>query len=68
MDDIQKRIAERLWELRKEAGFSREQVARKLIVRQQTIEKYEKGLRPISLNRLHQCAILFKVSLKSFFE
>ncbi len=63
MENINKIIGARIKEVRLESGVSREYVARRMEIRQQTIEKYEKGLVEISLKRLIQISNILNVGI-----
>lgn len=59
MADINKTIGEKIRFMRVLKKFSRERVARRIGVVQQTIEKYEKGTIPLTIDRLIQiCEVL----------
>lgn len=66
MEYINKKIGERIKEARLEKKLSREQVARRLGITQQTIEKYEKGEIDISVRRLIQISNILNVAITYF--
>ncbi len=61
--DINQTIGRRIKEVRLERKLSREQVARRCEVCQQTIEKYEKGKIEISVSRLIRIANILNVGI-----
>ncbi len=63
MSNINQTIGKRLKEVRLERELSREQVARRCGITQQTIEKYEKGLIEISVGRLIQISNILNVGI-----
>lgn len=63
MGNINQRVGARIKIARLERKLSREQVARRLGVRQQTIEKYEKGSVEISVKRLSQLSNVLNVGI-----
>lgn len=66
--DINEQIGKRIKEVRVEKRMSREQIARRLKVAQQTIEKYEKGKIEISVNRLIQISNVFDINILYFLQ
>lgn len=66
MEEINQAIGLRIKKARLEKGLSREQVARKIDVTQQCIEKYEKGQVDISVKRLTQIAKALGVDVGYF--
>lgn len=68
MENINQKIGKRIKDTRKERKMSREQVARRLGVTQQCIEKYEKGNIEISVKRLIQISNIFNVNIMYFLE
>lgn len=65
---IDKVIGERIHELRISMGFSRQQLAAKIGVTHQQLQKYEKGINRISAGRLLAIAIALKKTVDYFFE
>ncbi len=63
MDDINKRIGARIKEVRQERKLSREQIARRIGVCQQTIEKYETGEIDISISKLSKISHVLNVGI-----
>ncbi len=63
MDDINQIVGKRIKEIRLERKLSREQVARRCGVVQQTIEKYEKGEVEISVRKLTQISNVLNVGV-----
>lgn len=53
-------------EIRKAAGISQMQLAEKIGVSYQQVQKYEKGVSEISISRLYQIAEALEVPLTSF--
>lgn len=68
MIDINIEIGKRIKCLRLEKKLSREQIARRLGVKQQTIEKYEKGSIEISIKKLIQISNIMNVSIMYFLK
>ncbi len=68
MDDISQRIGAKIKSARRAKKFSREQVARRMEVSQQTIEKYEKGSIDISVKRLIKISNILGICITSFLE
>lgn len=58
----------RLEELRKEAGYSQELIARRLEVSHVTVSNWERGLTEPKLSDLKKIAKLFNVSLDYLME
>ena len=65
---IDRHVGHRLWECRRLAGLSQQQLAYRLGVTFQQIQKYEKGVNRISASQLYQISRLFGVSIFWFFE
>lgn len=65
---INDEVGKKIKRLRLERGYSRERLARKIGVQQQTIEKYEIGEININLERLSQIAKALKVSVSYFLD
>lgn len=63
-----KRFGERLKELRKEKGFTQEQLAEKINVHQTYIGKLEIGKCNPSLMLIYKISKALKINLKTFFE
>lgn len=68
MSGIDAEIGRRLRTLRWTRGMTMEDVAARIGVRYQQIQKYETGANRLSANRLFQFAQVFGVSVGSFFE
>jgi transcriptional regulator with XRE-family HTH domain len=64
---IDGQVAERVRALRKLLGFSQMQVAERLGISFQQVQKYEKGTNRIGAGRLLELARLFKVPVQSFY-
>lgn len=54
--------------LRQEAGYTQEQIAEKVGVSTQQIQKYEAGRDKISVDRLQQFAEIFSIPVQDFFR
>ena len=65
---VDKAIGERIHELRISMGLSRKQLASKIDVTHQQLQKYEKGTNRISSGRLAAFAIALKKPVSFFFE
>lgn len=61
--DINQLVGTKIKSIRLERKLTREQVARKIKVCQQTVEKYEKGLIEISISRLIQISNVLNVGI-----
>ena len=61
-------VGMRIHELRISMGFSRQQLAAKIGVTHQQLQKYEKGINRISAGRLAAIAIALKKIVGTFFE
>lgn len=68
MDHINIIIGTRIKEARHERDFSREQVARKINVTQQQVERYESGVNSISPAKLYMIAKILRKEISWFFE
>ncbi len=68
MDKTNIIIGMRIKDLRKAKGLSREQIARKIGVTMQMIEKYEKGVANISVIRLVSIAKALNKPISFFVE
>ena len=68
MDIIEKRIGRQIRELRKEQGISQIELAGRMGLSFQQIQKYEKGITKISVSRLYQIADALGVNICVFFE
>lgn len=55
-------FSERLWELRKSAGFTQQQISERLHIRQQSYARYESGAGEPNLETLTKIAEIFDVS------
>lgn len=60
-------VGEIIRKIRKEKGLSQMQLAEKLDLSYQQIQKYEKGISNLSVERLKQIAKVLKVSINTFF-
>ncbi len=67
-ENIDKIVGYKIRELRILSGMTQSQLAEKIGVTYQQIQKYEKGISSISLRRLYAIANTLNVSIKSFFE
>lgn len=67
-DNINLIIGSKIQELRIAKGWSRPQLAVKIDVTHQQLQKYEKGANRISADRLVYLAEAFKVDISFFFE
>ena len=68
MADINKKIGLKIRELRKTYGLSQIQLAEKINLSFQQIQKYEKGITAISVFRLQQIADAFGIHASAFLE
>lgn len=68
MSEINKKIGLKIKRLRKSYGLSQIQLAEKINLSFQQIQKYEKGITAISVFRLQQIADAFGVSTVTFFD
>ena len=68
MSDINKKIGLKIKALRKNYGLSQIELAEKINLSFQQIQKYEKGITAISVFRLHQISHAFGVAPGIFFE
>lgn len=59
-------FSEKLYELRKEKGFSQEELAEKLNVARQTISKWENGTTNPDTNNLIELSKIFEISIDEF--
>lgn len=59
-------FSEKLYELRKEKGFSQEELADKLNVARQTISKWENGTTTPDTNNLIELSNIFEISIDDF--
>ena len=59
-------FSEKLYELRKEKGFSQEELAEKLNVARQTISKWETGMTVPDTNNLIELSKIFGISIDEF--
>lgn len=66
MENIRIKLGNRIKTIRLERKMSREQIARRIGIKQQTIEKYEKGDINISINRLIQISNVLNVGITYF--
>lgn len=67
-EKIDKIIGAKIYKLRISAGYSREQLARKIGVTHQQLQKYEKAINRISAGRLVYIARALGVSVSFLFE
>lgn len=67
-DKVDYEVGRRVLELRKSMGWSREQLARKIDVTHQQLQKYEKATNRISAGRLAAVAKALKKPIEYFFE
>ncbi len=65
---IEKRIGEKIRELRKLHGLSQMELAERLGLSFQQIQKYEKGMTRISVSRLSDISEVFGVDITEFFK
>jgi transcriptional regulator with XRE-family HTH domain len=65
---VDKVIGERIHELRISMGLSRQQLASKIDVTHQQLQKYEKGTNRISAGRIASIAKALKKQVEFFFE
>jgi len=65
---IEKRIGQKIREIRKKKGISQMGLAEKVGLSFQQIQKYEKGISKISVSRLFQIANALNVDIYTFFE
>jgi len=65
---INKEIGRKIRQLRKGLGLSQSELAEKIGVSFQQVQKYEKGLTRVSVMRLQQISEVFGVNIASFFE
>lgn len=61
-------IGLKIRELRIKAGLSQEKLAAHLEITFQQVQKYERGITKVNLERLQQLAEILKVPVASFFE
>lgn len=64
---IDRHIGRQLRLARKLHGLSQEELAERLRVTFQQVQKYEKGMNRVSASRLHQAALIFDVPISFFF-
>ena len=67
-NEIDKHIGDKILSLRLAYGLSRNQLAKKLDITQQQIEKYEKGTNRISVSRLVVIAKALSQGVSYFYE
>ena len=65
---MEKQIGQKIRELRKRKGISQMDLAEKIGLSFQQIQKYEKGVNRISVSRLYQIARALDVDICIFFE
>jgi len=68
MTMIEKNIGEKIKEFRKQQGISQIELAERVGLSFQQIQKYEKGITKISVSRLLQIAKALNVDICAFFE
>ncbi len=68
MHNINEKIGIKIKAVRLERKLSREQVARRIGVKQQTVEKYEKGVIAISVIQLTKISNVLNVSIMYFLQ
>lgn len=68
MSDINKQIGLKIKELRKSYGISQIELAEKINLSFQQVQKYEKGMTAISVFRLRMIAEALGVNINAFFE
>lgn len=66
--DYSLKIGKKIKKLREISGLSQSELAEKIGVSYQQIQKYERGKSSISVDRLYQIADVLKVPVKIFFE
>lgn len=67
-DDTNNHVGKRLRLRRTDLGLTQEAVARGIGVAAQQVQKYEKGLNVMNVNRLYEFAQLLHVPISYFFE
>jgi len=65
---VEKRIGEKIKEIRKKLGISQIELAERVGLSFQQIQKYEKGITKISVSRLYQIAKALNTDIRIFFE
>ena len=65
---IEKKIGQKIRQLRKNWGFSQIELAERIGISFQQIQKYEKGSTRISVMRLQEISDALGISITSFFE
>ena len=65
---MEKEIGQKIRELRKTKGMSQMELAERIGLSFQQIQKYEKGINRISVPRLYQIAKALNVDICTFFE
>lgn len=68
MPDIQKKIGDKIRELRKQKGLSQEKVAFKSGLHRTYISDVERGFRNVSIKNIDKIAKALGVSIKSLFD
>lgn len=63
-EEIYREIGKRLWELRRQRGFTQKQVAKYLGISQRQFACYEKGRQKISIDILERLAMLYGCGCK----
>lgn len=63
-EEMYRKIGRRLWELRKQRGFTQKQVAKYLGISQKQLARYEKGREKISIDILERLARLYGCDYK----
>ncbi len=66
--DIEQRVCENLKRFRKSCGLSQKELAEKLDVSFQQVQKYENGINRISAGKLHELSNIFDLPISIFFS
>lgn len=66
--NIDAHVGERIRTRRRLCGWSQQELAAKLGISSQQLQKYEAGINRISASRLFECSQLLDVPVSSFFE
>ena len=66
--DVDKYVGNRLRERRVELGYSQTEIAVKLGLTFQQVQKYERGYNRVSASRLHDLTKILNVEIEYFFE
>lgn len=65
--DLNRHVGAKLYALRKSLGISQAALGKEIGVTGQQVQKYERGADRIGVDKLHQLARLFEVSVNVFF-